>query len=82
VFRFLLGVFKIVLASLMAGAALNALDIKADDVLAQAGLTPERVMALASDGLAWALPNIMLGAFIILPVWFVVALLRPPRARD
>ena len=29
-------------------------------------------------GLAWALPNVLLGALIIVPIWFVAYLFRPP----
>ena len=30
----------------------------------------------------WALPNLMLGALVIVPFWFVIFLFRPPRPRD
>jgi hypothetical protein len=82
VFQFWLGIFKIVIASLLAGAAMNALNLTADDLLAMAGLSQERLLELAAKGWSWALPNILLGSIIILPAWFVLALLRPPRARD
>jgi hypothetical protein len=82
VFQFWLGLFKIILASLLAGAAMSALDLSANDLLAMAGLSQERILELLAQGWAWALPNILLGSIIILPAWFVLALLRPPRARD
>jgi hypothetical protein len=82
VYGFVLSCFKIVLASLLAGAALHALDLSAADLLAKIGLTPERVMELLAKGWAWALPNILLGSLIIVPVWLVSMLLRPPRMRD
>jgi hypothetical protein len=82
VYGFLCALAKLTIASLLAGAALHAVDISAADLLGNLGLTPERVAELAKSALAWALPNIMLGAIIILPAWFVIALLRPPRARD
>ena len=34
---------------------------------------------LACQGLAWVLPNVMLGAMVIVPIWFLAFLLRPPR---
>lgn len=82
VFRLLVGALKIVTASLLAGAALHALNFSADDVLANLGLTPERLIAFAEKGWAWAAPNILLGSMVILPIWFVMALLRPPGSRD
>jgi hypothetical protein len=39
-------------------------------------------MDLARQGLTWALPNMLLGSLVIVPVWFVVYLLRPPGARS
>jgi hypothetical protein len=42
------------------------------------GLTTERVEDLARRGFAWALPNVLLGALVILPVWFLLYLFRPP----
>jgi hypothetical protein len=38
----------------------------------------ERIEELARRGVAWALPNLLLGSMIILPVWFVIYLFRPP----
>lgn len=78
-FRFLSGVFKIVLVSLITGAALSAFDLSAADILIELGLTPERVVALMQQGAIWALPNIILGSMVILPIWLVVFILRPPR---
>jgi hypothetical protein len=78
-FRIISGAFKIVVISLLTGAALSALDLSAADILIELGLTPERVMELLQTGAAWALPNIILGSMVIVPVWLVVALLRPPR---
>lgn len=37
------------------------------------------MVELAEHAAAWALPNVLLGSMIIVPVWIVVSLLRPPR---
>ena len=81
-YGFFTACFKIIIASLLVGAALHALNFSAEDVLNNIGLTPDKVLELMQKGWKWALPNIMLGSLVILPLWFVVALLRPPRARD
>ena len=81
-YGFFTACFKIIIASLLVGAALHALNFSAEDVLKNIGLTPDRLLELMQKGWKWALPNIMLGSLVILPLWFVVALLRPPRARD
>ncbi|MEO9612226.1 MAG: DUF6460 domain-containing protein [Nitratireductor sp.] len=79
-FRLLSGLFKIALVSLITGAGLSAFDITAADILADLGLTPESVLALIERGVAWAIPNIVLGSMVIVPIWLVIYLLRPPRS--
>lgn len=78
-FQFLAIFLKISVASVLLGAGLSAFDITAAELLAQAGLTPERLGELLRDALAWALPNMVLGSIIIVPLWCVSYLLRPPR---
>jgi len=77
--RLLSALVKIVLASLITGAVLSALNLSAAELLAEIGLTPERVFGLLQEGAAWAIPNIVLGSMVIVPIWFVTYLLRPPR---
>ncbi len=79
VLRLVSTVTKITLASLLVGAALSALDISALDLLTELGVTPKRVMEMATRSLEWAVPNIVLGSLVIVPVWLVVFLFRPPR---
>ena len=78
-FRFISAILKIVIASLITGAVLSALNITAADVLSDLGLTPENVLAYLERGVQWAVPNIVLGSLVIVPIWVVVYLLRPPR---
>lgn len=78
-FRLFSIIIKIALASLLVGLALSALDITASQVLTDLGLTPERIMNLARRGFNWAVPHIILGALITVPIWLVMYLLRPPR---
>jgi len=79
VLRLISSMTKITLASLLVGAGLSAFEISAADLLGEVGLTPERVLTLLTQGLDWAAPNIVLGSLIIVPVWLVVFLFRPPR---
>ena len=77
--RLLSALVKIALASLITGAVLSALNLSAAELLAEIGLTPERVFGLLQEGAAWAIPNIVLGSMVIVPIWFVTYLLRPPK---
>ncbi|MFZ1681154.1 MAG: DUF6460 domain-containing protein [Rhizobiaceae bacterium] len=78
-FRFVTGTFKIAAVSLMAGAGLSVFDLTAEQVLGEIGLTQDRVLELAQAGAAWAAPNLLLGSMVVVPLWLVMLLLRPPR---
>jgi hypothetical protein len=69
---------KVAVASLIVGSVLAHFGITADMLLRESGMSLERVEELARRGVAWALPNLLLGSMIILPVWFVIYLFRPP----
>ena len=73
---------KVAVASLIVGTILAHFGISADQILKDMGLTPERLAELARQALAWALPNLLLGALIIVPVWLLVFLFRPPGPRS
>ncbi len=70
---------KIAIASLITGAILTKLDLSAEQILLELGVTPENVMLQLEQGFRWAMPNIILGSMVIVPVWLVVYLFRPPR---
>lgn len=59
---------------------MTRLDLSAEQILLEMGMTPENVMAQVHRGIEWALPNIILGSMVIVPVWLVVYLFRPPRS--
>jgi hypothetical protein len=41
-------------------------------------VSAERIEDFARRGIAWAWPNVLLGALVIVPVWFLAYLFRPP----
>ena len=79
-FQVLMITSKIIFASLIVGAGLSLFDVTANDVLSKAGLTPQEVGELLTKGVEWALPNIMLGSMVIIPIWVLTFMLRPPRS--
>ena len=70
---------KIVIASLLTGVVLHKLDLSAEQILLELGMTPENVIAWLEESVTWAIPHLLLGSMVILPVWLVVFLFRPPR---
>jgi hypothetical protein len=79
---FLRTLVKVTVASLIVGTLMAHFGITPDQVLRESGFSQERVMELAQRGFTWALPNLLLGAMVIVPVWFLIYLFRPPRARS
>jgi hypothetical protein len=78
-FQLLSMVVKIALASLLCGALLSAFDLSAAEMLQKVGMTPERILEIVRTAAGWALPNMVLGSMIIVPLWCIAYMLRPPR---
>ena len=75
---FLRTLVKVVVASLVVGTILQHFGITAEQLMSEFGLSAERIEDYARRGISWALPNVLLGAMIIVPIWFVIYLFRPP----
>jgi hypothetical protein len=58
---------------------MNLFGLSADRLLAGIGLTPAELWEHVLHFVAWAIPNIVLGAVIILPLWLFAYLFIPPR---
>ena len=69
---------KVAVASLIVGSVLAHFGITAELLMKEFGMSFERLEELARRGIAWAVPNVLLGAMIIVPVWFLIYLFRPP----
>ena len=69
---------KVVVASLIVGTILAHFGITAEHIGKEFGLSYERIEDLARRSLSWAAPNLLVGAMVILPVWFLFYLFRPP----
>jgi Domain of unknown function (DUF6460) len=68
----------VAVTSLVVGTILAHFGISADLLMREFGLSADRVEDYARKGFAWAWPNVLLGALVIVPVWFIVFLFRPP----
>ncbi len=80
--QFFTGLLKLLLASLIAGAAMNLFGLSAERILSSIGLTPLEAWDYLARFVAWAIPNVLLGAVVILPLWFCAYLFIPPRSTD
>ena len=75
--RLILTLMKIVIASLIVGTILSHFGITSEKLMSEVGLTPERIAEMGRQAWDRALPNVMLGAIFILPIWFVIFLFTP-----
>ncbi len=73
---------KVTIASLVVGTVLAHFGVTTDQIMREVGLSQDRVLELARQGLTWALPHLLLGSLVIVPLWFLFYLFRPPRARS
>ena len=71
---------KVAVASLIVGTILAHFGITADLLMREFGLSHERIAELAHRAMVWALPNLLLGSLVIIPIWFLLYLFRPPGA--
>ena len=69
---------KVVVAWLIVGTILSHFGITADRLIKDFGLSYERIEDVTRRGLSWAAPNLLVGAMVILPMWFLLYLFRPP----
>lgn len=72
---------KFFIGAVAVGALLSAFDITAEEVLQDVGFTPEAILAFVRDGFGWALPHFLLGAMVLIPIWLIIFLLKPPSFR-
>jgi hypothetical protein len=73
---------KVAIASLIVGTILAHFGVTTDHLIKAIGLSQDQILELAQRGLTWALPNLLLGSLVIVPVWFLAYLFRPPGTRS
>ncbi len=71
--------WRLAAVSAIIAVALHLLGTDATAVLAQIGATPADIGDLVVRGWNLALPNLMLGIVVIVPLWLILFMMRPPR---
>jgi hypothetical protein len=69
---------KVAVASLVLGTVLAHFGISAEQLMREFGLSADRLEEYARKGFAWVWPNVLLGSLVIVPIWFLIFLFRPP----
>ncbi|PYB77947.1 hypothetical protein DMY87_03680 [Rhizobium wuzhouense] len=67
------------LASLIAGTLLSFFGLTPRTVLDGLGLTAQDIQDGIVAAFAWTAPRMLMGAIVIIPLWFLTYMLLPPR---
>lgn len=71
--------WRLAAVSAIIAVVLHFMGTDAHTVLAQIGATPEDIGRLIARGWELALPNLILGIIVMVPLWLIWFMLRPPR---
>ena len=74
-------ILKLAILSLLIGLALSVLDIHPRRLLENFGETVQSIFEIAVSMVEWAVPYVLLGAVVVVPIWVVSAVLRVARAK-
>lgn len=75
-------VIKLFVLSLLVGLAMSFLEIRPETLLADLGGTAVRIFNVLVDAVKWAVPYVMVGAVVVVPLWLVTAAVKLLRRRD
>jgi len=72
---------RLILLSVLVGVILAALGLDPRDILRSVQELVTRIWSMGFDAIAWLWRYFLLGAVIVIPVWFVMRVLRAPGER-
>jgi hypothetical protein len=73
---------KLAVVSLVVGLLLRFFDITPARLLESFGETVRDIFTLAVDAVSWAVPYILIGAVVVVPIWVVMTILRVSKKRS
>jgi hypothetical protein len=74
-------VVRLVLLSVVVGVVLKALGITPFNIVERVELLVRHIVELGYDAFHWAFGYFLIGAIVVIPIWFVVRLVkRDPKA--
>ena len=71
--------FKLLGASLAIGIVLSAFNVSAVELLGELGITPADLWTWLLKTINWVIPQLILGLLIVIPLWFIIYIFRPPK---
>ncbi len=74
-------VIRIFLASLAVGLVLSVLNITPQRLLSSVGGTAEQIFEIGVSAVEWAVPFVLVGAVVVIPLWLLRLVWRAARNR-
>lgn len=74
-------VIRIFLASLAVGLVLSVLNITPQKLLGSLGGTAEQIFEIGVSAVEWAVPFVLVGAVVVIPLWLLRLLWRTAKDR-
>lgn len=74
-------VIRLLVLSLIVGAALSLFNITPQGLLRGLGGTAEQILGVAVGAIEWAVPFVLIGAVVVVPIWAIMKLMRIARGR-
>ena len=75
-------IVKLIIACLLVGLVLSALDVDPRNILAIGQAVIEWLIEVGGEFFARALTYILIGAIVVIPIWVIMYLLRAVKSRD
>lgn len=74
-------VVKLFVLSLIVGIVLSVFDIRPETLLADFGDTAVRIFKTLVSAVEWAVPYVLVGAVVVVPVWLIASAFQLIRRR-
>ena len=72
---------RLFILSLIIGLALSVFDIRPESLLGAVGGTVESIFNVVADTVEWAVPFVLIGAVVVIPIWLILSAIRIARRR-
>jgi uncharacterized protein DUF6460 len=74
-------IFRLVLLSILVGVVLAALGLDPWDIIDSLRQLVFRIWDMGFDAVRWVWRYLLLGAAVVVPIWFIMRLMRAPHGR-
>lgn len=72
---------RLFILSLIIGLVLSAFEIRPESLLGAVGGTVESIFNVVADAVEWAVPFVLIGAVVVIPIWLILSAIRIARRR-